>query len=207
MRRRLDASPDGQRLRRAWADEYDKVGFPFIPRQIVDTTKPEDVLAMLRDLGSNLRRPTQITVGGSASLILTHLLDRLTQDVDVVNELPEAIRTDHALIDRLDRDYKLRLAHFASHYLPSGYAQRTRSLGTFGRVEVILVDPVDVLTGKVFSRRPKDLVDLRAAWQNVDRDALRERVRTATDGLRQTPNLLEKATQNWYILTGEEALP
>ena len=122
-----------------------------------------------------------------------------THDVDVVNELPEAIRTEYALVDELARRYKLRMTHFASHYLPDGYERRARSIGAFNQLDARLVDPIDVLTGKLFSKRPKDLDDIRAALPKIDLDSLRDRVRTTTGGLRGERDYLERGTQNWYI--------
>ena len=51
--------------------------------------------------------------------------------MDVVNELPEVIRSDHNLVNDLAAKYDLRLAHFASHYLPNNWQNRTRSVGIF----------------------------------------------------------------------------
>ncbi len=57
--------------------------------------------------------------------------------------------------------YGLRLAHFQSHYLPDGWQRRVESFGVFGELAVFLVDPVDIAVGKLFSRRDKDLDDVR----------------------------------------------
>ena len=206
--RRLDALGErGARLRRVWRSAFDEVGFPSLERRVVNATSRESILQMLRELGRRLRRPAQITVGGSSSLLLADLIVRRTADIDVVDELPEAIRAEPALVDELAARYELRLAHFASHYLPSSWKWRVSSLEPMGRLNVFVLDPLDVLCGKVFSKRSKDLDDLRAAWPNVDRDAFRERVRRDTAALRSDPALAEAAEHNWYVLTGEEGLP
>lgn len=205
--RRLAGCENAGLLREAWRASFDETGFPYLKDQIVDATTPDTVLGLFRELGSRLRRPATITVGGSSALILADLLTRLTQDVDVVNELPDAVRSDPALVDELGRRYRLRLAHFASHYLPDRWEGRTHSVGVFDRLDVRAVDSLDVLAGKLFSRRTKDLDDIRAAWPRVDPAALRSRVAANTTGLRNDAALAEVAARNWYILTGDAGLP
>jgi hypothetical protein len=84
---------------------------------------------------------------------------------------------------------------------------RTRSLGKFGVLSVRIVDPMDVLVGKLFSRRTRDLDDLRQAWTRIDLAALRSRIGSSTTRLRADPGLLADARRNWYILSGEADLP
>lgn len=207
LRNDLAALPNGRLLVSLWESRFDEEGFPSLRTHLVEATTPDDILRMLRDLGQRLREPAQIVVGGSAALMLARLLLRQTEDIDVVDEVPSAIRADPALVDELAARHKLRLAHFASHYLPDGWATRLTDLGSFGRLDVKLVDPLDVLCGKLFSRRIKDFEDLQAAWASLDADALRDRLRSSTAGLRSDPDLADVAAKNWYVLSGEMALP
>jgi hypothetical protein len=101
------------------------------------------------------------------------------------------------------RRYRLRLAHFQSHYLPSGWDQRVHSLGTFGRLQVFLVDVYDVFLSKLFSRREKDRDDLRVLAPQLDKEILTRRLRETAAPLSSDPNLRPSAEQNWYILFGE----
>ena len=197
----------GARIRQLWRTPFDEVGFATLRRRLVNATSRETILQLLRELGQRVRGPANVTVGGSSALVLADLVVRQTDDVDLVDELPEAVRAEPALVDELAARYGLRLIHFASHYLPAGWRGRAASLGRMGRLAVHVLDPLDVLCGKLFSRRTKDLDDVRAAWPAIDRAALRQRLIQNAAALRSDPKLAEAAAHNWYILTGESALP
>ena len=182
-------------------------GFPTLMRRIMDRTKPEDVLDFLRELGRVARQPCRIDVGGSIALILRDLIARHTDDVDAVDEVPATIRNQHDQVNRLADRYGLRLTHFQSHYLPDGWARRVASFGVFGQLTVFLVDPVDVAVGKLFSRRDKDLDDVRHLRPHLDWPTVVSRLRSSTNSLRADARSLEAAGHNWYVLTGEEQLP
>ena len=207
VRRRVGDDEAGRSLAADWADEYDKEGFWSIKFRIVEPVTPDLILTMLRELGNKLRRPASINVGGSCSLILAEVLSRPTNDVDVVNELPDVIRNDHELVNFIADKYNLRPTHFASHYLPDNWEFRTRSLGRLGRLDVKVVDPIDVIAGKFFSKRQKDGKDLLAVWPRVDHDVLRDRLEFNTADLRKEQRLLDAARHNWYIFTGRRGLP
>ena len=207
VRRRMGSDSAARRLAEYWADEYDKVGFWSIPRRLVNPTTPDIIRKFLRELGDRIRHPASISIGGSCSLLVTETLVRSTEDMDVVNELPEVIRTDHQLVNYLADKYQLRLSHFASHYLPNNWQNRTRSLGQFSKLDARIVDPIDVLTGKLFSKRQKDGKDVLACLPNIEMDVLRDRLQYNTIDLRKDERLLEAARHNWYVLTGEETLP
>ena len=191
----------------AFGDLVDEKGFTLLGGRIVDATDPETLFQMLRDLGRRVQIETTLTIGGSLSLMMDALIIRKTDDVDLVDEVPAAIRNEHALLDELTSKYGLKLAHFQSHYLPEGWARRVRSVGKFGKVTAFRVDPLDVLAGKLFSSRPKDFGDIRSAWQLIDRDAWRDRIARCTTAFRGEGKMLVAALHNWYILTGEEQLP
>jgi hypothetical protein len=185
----------------------DTRGFPSLMERTVDVTDPEAVLQMLRDLGRQVRRPARLVIGGSVALILDALIIHATADVDVVDELPDVIRNDHDLLHRIAERHKLQLTHFQSHYLPDGWERRLKSLGRFGQVEVWLVDSIDMLVCKLFSRRSKDYVHLAEAWKLIDHDAFRDRLRRSTGGFRRDETSHAAGKHNWYVLTGEEDLP
>ena len=157
VRQKLGDDAPADRLREYWADEYDKVGFCSIPRRLVNPTTPKDIRLFLRELGTRLRQPASISIGGSCSLLLTETLVRSTEGIDVVDEVPEVIRTDYALVEDLLRNYDLRISHFASHYLPNNWQNRTQSLGRIGKLDARLADPIDVLTGQAVQQAAKGL--------------------------------------------------
>lgn len=183
------------------------VGFPSLELRMIEPTDPDVLFQMLRDLGQRVRTRCSLTVGGSLALMVDGLIARQTDDVDVVDELPEAIRSDHALMHEITRRYGLKLAHFQSHYLVDGWQQRVRSLGVFGSIAAFRVDPIDVLVGKLFSARTKDVDDVRLALPLVDRQAFVDRLSTTTARWRADEKLHAAAVSNWYVITGEASLP
>jgi hypothetical protein len=182
-------------------------GFNTLRERLVDATNPDSLLQMLRELGTQTSAPSSLTIGGSLALMLDSLIVRATDDADIVDEIPAPLRHEHALLDALANRYGLKLTHFQSHYLPDGWSQRIRSLGRFGKIDAFVVDSLDVLVGKLFSKRTKDLDDVRVAWSLIDQPSFRDRLARATGSFRSDPDLVASARRNWYILTGEDDLP
>jgi hypothetical protein len=209
-RSRLDSwlqnCPVRQQLEAIRADTFERIGFPSLGRRLMEKTEPKDILQLLRDVGSSLHHTTKVYIGGSVALILGQYLARKTEDIDVVDEVPQEIRTDYNLIDRLEKVYGLHLAHFQSHYLPNGWQERAHSLEPFGRLQVFLVDVYDVFLSKLFSKRDKDLMDLRVLEPQLDKETLTRRLRDTTVSWLSDPKLVSHAEKNWQILYGE-ALP
>jgi hypothetical protein len=205
----LARSPARQSIARACDPAYldddpAEIGFPSLARRVVDAIQPEDVKRFLRDLSRRVTRPTRMVIGGSIPLILEGHLTRTTEDVDAVDEVPVELRDQHAFLDELKEVHGLQLAHFQSHYLPSGWERRIRSLGAFGQLQVSLVDLCDIFVGKLFSLRKKDRADLMALVSHLNRETIVQRLREETAGFRSDPHLLDAAKQNWYVLFGEE---
>jgi hypothetical protein len=181
-----------------------EVGFPTLRRRMRDRTEPQTVLSFFRELGADLTEPSRLEVGGSIALILGDLLRRGTDDIDVVDEVPANLRNQHELLSRLAQRHGLQLTHFQSHYLPAGYANRLQFLDRFRLLDVYLVDPLDILVGKLFSRRDKDLDDLRILKNRFSSEAIVERIRASAAGFLADAQLKQNARRNWYILFGEE---
>ena len=184
-------------------EELGDRGFSSLEQRLMEHTRPEKIQQFLRELGSSIYEPCRINIGGSSALILMQMLSRQTDDIDAVNEVPAPIRNDHALLEKLIVRYGLRLAHFQSHYLPDHWESRLHSLGSFGQLQVYLVDHVDIVLGKLFSRREKDLDDLRMLVTVVTRPVLEDRLRSAGGGLLSDPQFRSNAEKNWYILFGD----
>jgi Nucleotidyltransferase of unknown function (DUF6036) len=184
-------------------EQFERPGFPSLGRRVVETTKPETIRQFLRDLGLNVHRPLKVTVGGSAALILPGLLTCRTEDIDLVDEVPAEVRTQYQLLKRLHEHFNLQLTHFQSHYLPTGWEQRTHSLESFGQLQVLLVDAYDVFLSKLFSDREKDRDDLRIVAHQLDKETLIRRFRETTAPLRSDAKFRQNAQKNWYILFGE----
>ena len=176
-----------------------RLGFPSLEGMVGEITSAETIKEFLRELGTRLTDLAEVTIGGSSSLILQGLLSRSTSDVDVVDEVPSALRNL-----RFDSETKLYIAHFQSHYLPDGWLDRRRSLGDFRKLRVYLVDGLDIFVGKLFSLRDKDRGDLRYLRQHFDKETVRQHLAKYGKRLAADPKLGPAASDNWYIQYGEE---
>jgi len=135
-------------------------------------------------------------VGGAIALILPGLLSRRTEDIDIVNEVPSALRAQHQLLALLSGRYGLELTHLQSRYLPQGWQQRLHSQEPFGQLHVSLVDAYDVFLSKLFSARIKDRDDVRMLAPHLDKATIMRRLHDTTQDLLAAPGLREKAEQN-----------
>lgn len=186
-----------------WDDDR---GFSTLRSRVVDVTKPETIKQFLRELSVHIRKPVRLEIGGSASLILQGQLSRKTEDVDVVDEVPAEIRSQHKLIEELAKRYGLEPAHFQQHYLPSGWKSRLHYFESYGEMRIYLVDTYDVILSKLYSMRTKDLDDLRFVIPQLDKEALVLKLQETTQSMLAAPDLRQRAEKNWFILFGE-ALP
>jgi hypothetical protein len=152
-----------------------------------------------------VQHPVHLAVGGAIAPILPGLLSRRTEDIDVVDELPSKLRSQHQLLATLAARYGLGLTHFQSHYWPQGWQQRLQSQEPFGHLHVDLVDAYDVYLSKLFSARIKNRDDLRMLAPSSTRNLLSaiRRFRSTCHDLLAAPDLREKAEQNRYIIYGE----
>lgn len=185
------------------SDTLQEAGFPSLKRRIVDAIDPNDVLAYLRELSRHIAKPTRLVIGGSIALIMNGQLQRQTEDIDIVDEVPADIRTQHDLLAELEQRYGLNLGHFQSHYLSTGWEQRIHSLATYGALQVFVIDVYDVFLTKLFSNRSKDKDDLRAVLPHLDRVVLLSRLKNSTADLQSEIKLRNAAMENWYVLFGE----
>jgi hypothetical protein len=206
-RERLDRwlarAPTRPRIQAIRHEPLGEPGFPSLKERLMDATTPDAIGQYLRELSLHVRQPVRLVVGGSGALILGGHLSRATEDIDVVDEVPAALRTEHALLDRLERDYGLHLAHFQSHFLPAGWETRLHTLAPVGRLQVAIVDVYDIFLGKLFSGREKDRNDLRLLLPALDRDTIRTRLKDTCSAFLAEDRLRLRAEQNWFILTGE----
>lgn len=192
-------------IRARIADDWNShcdVKFPSLKDRLMPHLSPITIRQFLRELGSAIAGPTTITMGGAASLVLRGLLSRTTEDV--VDEVPVEIRDERQVLQDLSARYGLRMTHFQSHYLPQGWDSRTTEFGTFGKIHVRLVDVVDIIAGKVFSSRPKDLDDFRLLSLNLNKEELKQRVLQQSSTLMSSDQARLQAIKNWYIVYGDD---
>jgi Nucleotidyltransferase of unknown function (DUF6036) len=190
-------------LNRVLSADLGEAGFPSLTRRIMDTTKPETVLQFLRELGMSCPQPTRLEIGGAIAAILAGILSRHTEDIDVVDEIPVVIRSQHDKLHELADRFGVRLTHFQSHFLPSGWRNRLQHFDQFGDLEILLVDAIDLFVGKLFSARTKDRDDLRAMARHLDKTAIENRLRDSAGSLIAEPRLKQFATDNWFIIYGQ----
>jgi hypothetical protein len=169
----------------------------------VDVTKPETIKQFLRELGVNTTEPVRLEIGGSSALILQGQLNRKTEDLDVVDEVPAPIRTQHRLLEELAARYGLKTTHFQRHYLPSGWESRLHYFDTYGQLRIYLVDCYDVILSKLFSARTKDLDDIRAVVPRLDKTVLAQKLKDTAQALLTASDLRPHAEKNWFILFGD----
>ena len=200
----LTDCPTHDRIDAICHDEYEKVGFPSIRKRLMDKTDPETVAQYFRELSRKIHKPLRVYVGGSIALIVPGLLVRHTDDVDIVDEVPQELREQHEFISDLQTRYGLLLTHFQQHYLPSGWANRLRFHDSFGDLQVYLVDPIDIFLGKLTSIRTKDLDDLRVLAPQFDKATIIQRLKDTMQTALAPESLKERAKNNWYIIYGEE---
>jgi hypothetical protein len=134
---------------------HGEVKFPSLKGRLMPHLSPITIRQFLRELGSAIARPTTITMGGAASLILRGLLFRATEDVNIVDEVPAEIRHERQVLEDLSDRYGLHMTHFQSHYLPRGWEARTTDVGTLGKIHVRLVDVVDIVLEEFSRPGPK----------------------------------------------------
>lgn len=200
----LEATPYGREIEAIcqgpWDDDR---GFPSLMRRVMDVTRPETIRQFLQELAKHVRRPLRLYIGGSAALILPGLLSRHTEDIDVVDELPPEIRSQHQLLQELKEVHNLELTHFQRHYLPMGWEKRVHSMEPIGELQIYLIDIYDVFLSKLFSARTKDRQDLKTLAPQLDKEALLRLLKETTQSMLAAPDLRERADINWSMLFGE----
>ncbi|MGE0494593.1 MAG: hypothetical protein AB7S38_35615 [Vulcanimicrobiota bacterium] len=71
------------------------------------------------------------------------------------------------------------------------------------RIEAHCVDPLDVATGKLMSRRTKDLDDLRVLSTHFGPARMAERLELCRRHL-EDPEMAQAASENYYVLFGTQ---
>jgi len=170
----------------------------------MDKTQPEHVRQFLEEAGRSLRSTVRVYVGGSVALILPGYIDRQTDDIDVVGEVPQDLRENYTLMDTLKERYSLYFGHVQPHYFAKGWQDRAHSLDTFGRLHVFLLDVYDVFLSKLFSVRDKDRDDLRVLIPQLDKAVLVRKFKELAGDFLAAQRLKDIATDNWKILFGED---
>ncbi|HQR43879.1 MAG TPA: hypothetical protein PLX97_14390, partial [Gemmatales bacterium] len=86
---------------------------------------------------------------------------------------------------------------------PIRWENRAHWYGQYGNLTVSLVDATDIFLSKLFSIREKDMLDMEILLPQLDRQVILERLKHDCTILLDNETYRERATKNWYILTGE----
>ncbi|MCI0683711.1 MAG: DUF6036 family nucleotidyltransferase [Gemmataceae bacterium] len=204
LQRWLEQCTQRGRIEAICKEQFNEVGFPSLSRRLMEKTEPELVRQFLRHVGTSMRRDTRVDIAGVIPCIMLGYLSRHTEDVDLIDEVPQELRDNHRLLQELHDNYGLELGHVQSHYYPSGWRDRVHFLGDFGHLQVFLLDVYDVFLSKLFSARIKDMGDLRLLAPQLDKAVLVEKFKNTCGSLLAAPGLPQLATDAWHVLFGEE---
>ena len=207
FKRWLSASPAAELIRDILNQSFDETGFPHIRRRLVDSIGSTQIKQIFTLLGQNVHERVEVYVARSIPTLIEGLTARPTEDIDLVDEVPGAIRKQRALLRKIQSDYGLSLGHVQSHYLPVGWEKRRRFLGDFGGLRVYLVDPYDIFVSKLSSKQEKHQDDLRVLALKLDKDTAKRRLfrdgRAFLDDPRQRPQI----EANWQFIYQEPLFP
>lgn len=178
--------------------------FPSLKRRIGLVTTAEKILEFLRKISLRLPTETRVVIGGGSALILDHLVQKITEDVDLVDEIPATLRGMREELESAQQAYGLHLAHFQSHYLPDGWEKRLISLPPMRKLHAYRVHSLDVFIGKLFSNRAKDARDLAALKPQFEPQVVLQHLRSNGRKLYADATLRSYLLDNWYVLYGED---
>ncbi len=199
----LSASPAAEQIRAILSESFDETGFPHIRRRLVDSIGSTQIKQIFTLLGQNVHERIEVYVAGSIPTLIEGLTARPTEDIDIVDEVPEAIRKQRALLRKIQSDYGLSLGHVQSHYLPAGWGRRRQFLGDFGGLRVYLVDPYDIFVSKLSSKQKKHQDDLRVLALKLDKDTAKRRLFRDGRAFLDDPRQRFQIEANWQFIYQE----
>jgi hypothetical protein len=207
FQRWLAASPVRERLHAVLNESFPEVGFPHIRRRLVDSIGEVEIKQIFALLGEQIHDRVEVYVAGSIPTLIEGLTARPTEDIDIVDEVPAAIRKQRALLRKIETDYGLRLGHVQSHYLPSGWEKRRRFLGDFGGLRVYLVDAYDIFVSKLSSKQKKHQDDLRVLAPKLDKETARRRLFEEGRAFLDDPHQRPQIEASWQFIYQEPLVP
>lgn len=199
----LATSPVCARVERILEEDLGEPGFPDIRRRLVSSIGTTQLKQIFDLLGRNIHDRVDIHVAGSIPTLVLGLTARPTTDIDLVNEVPAAIRQQHKVLEQIQTEYGLTLGHVQSHYLPANWQERRRYLGDFGGLRVYLVDAIDIFVSKLSSKQEKHQQDLRVLAEKLDRNTLRERLLRDGKAFLDDPFSRPQIEANWRFIFQE----
>ena len=199
----LSASPAAEQIRVILNEPFDETGFPHIGRRLVDSIGSTRIKQIFTLLGQNVHERIEVYVAGSIPTLIEGLTARPTEDIGIVDEVPEAIRKQRALLRKIQADYGLSIGHVQSHYLPAGWEKRRQFLGDFGGLRVYLVDPYDIFVSKLSSKQKKHQDDLRVLALKLDKATAKRRLFRDGRAFLDDPRPRLQIEANWQFIYQE----
>ena len=154
-------------------------------------------------LGRRIQGPIEVYIAGSIPTLIKGLTARPTIDIDFVDEVPAEIRSQRAVLRRIENDFGLTLGHVQSHFLPIRWQDRRQWLGDFGGLRVYVVDEYDIFVSKLSSKKKKHQDDLRVLALKLDKIIAKHRLFTDGRPFLDDPKLKPQIEENWQFIFQE----
>jgi hypothetical protein len=199
----LAASPVGRHIEAILQEDLGQPGFPTIRSRLVNSIDSRQLRQIFDLLGRSIPGRIDVHVAGSIPTLIKGLTARPTIDIDLVDEVPEAIRRQRTVLKKIESQFGLTLGHVQSHYLPAHWQDRRQWLGEFGGLRVYLVDEYDIFVSKLSSRQEKHQLDLRVLALKLDKDTAQRRLVTDGRAFLDDPELRPQIEENWRFIFQE----
>jgi hypothetical protein len=203
----LAESPAAERIRAILREDLGEPGFPHLRRRLVASINLRQIQRLFDLLGRKIHDRIDVHIAGSIPTLLEGLTARPTEDIDFVDEVPEPIRQQRAILDRIEAEFGLILGHVQSRYLPARWEQRRHWLGEFGGLRVWLVDVYDVFVSKLSSRQEKHQQDLRVLADKLDKQTAKRRLFEDGQAFLADPHERRRIEENWHFVYQEPLFP
>jgi hypothetical protein len=203
----LEASPVGPRIRQILDEDLGETGFPAIRRRLVDSIDSTRLSRIFDLLGRGIHGRVEVHIAGSIPTLIKGLTVRPTGDIDFVDEVPAEIRSQRAILRKIETEFGLKLGHVQSHYLPAHWQDRRQWLGDFGGLRVYVVDEYDIFVSKLSSKKEKHQSDLGVLALALDQETARHRLLTNGTAFLNDPKLRPQILENWRFIFQQPLFP
>ena len=203
----LAASTAGPRIREIMGEDLGEPGYSTIGRRLVDGIDSTQLGQIFELLGRGIHGRVEIHIAGSIPTLIKGLTARPTDDIDLVDEIPEAIRRQRDVLQDIESEFGLKLGHVQSHYLPPHWRDRRHWFGDFGGLRVYALDEYDIFVSKLSSKQKKHQQDLRVLALKLDKEEARQRLLTDGRVFLDDPQLRPQIEESWRFIFQEPLFP
>jgi hypothetical protein len=199
----LATSAVGEQVRAILDEDLGETGFPAIRRRLVDTIDLTRLRRIFDLLGRAVHGPVEVHIAGSIPTLIKGLTVRPTGDIDFVDEVPEEVRRQRTMLQKIETEFGLKLGHVRSHYLPAHWQNRRQWLGEFGGLRVYVVDEYDIFVSKLSSKQEKHQSDLGVLALKLEKEIARHRLCSDGRSFLDDPKLRPQIEENWRFIFQE----